>query len=693
MKKTRLIITLFLSIFLVISIAGCNKKTVSDNTDIGTDAGDISREEYIGMLCDQFGLTLEDKADAVFSDVKSDSKYYDAIQACSVWEVIQDTDKFNPNDKASLGFALESAVRAIGMNKLPDCGNTTKEIADYYTANIAQIDISDLDAPVDYETANAVIEYAVEYQGVMSIPQSHELTMAEGTKEGKPEDFQFSINGKTGLFNNGAEANYAVGDIIYVPPTDSSSARGIKIAEINGNEFVYTVPETQEVLGGVQVSGTYEGNIVDITLPTESNADDQVLAMYGDNPYISTIDAVNGRQFDSLYYYPAQDDYTFANVDSKKSSKAGNVKITPDIAKDKVLYSLSWTDNGNSVNATVGIKNIKINTIYEDKWQWGWPPYVIKEAGVTVDFDTVAKCDAKGSTGTEIPLGDVTVNVWGPLDVNIKLTAHIGLDGELTVDYSSHVTATAKYVRGKGLSNSAEVKKQKLTYEAHVTITATLTAFVDARILGGSVVNAEVTSGVVAIITAEGDILDDSVPNCIDVYIYVPLEFGVNQKGCLITNINGDLKYYKKLWTSKNSPITWRMHWEDGVKVDKCTRGQKEKVEADSVDEKGEPIDEYALFDFKPLEYEKITVQSYTVFTNPGENTEILFDKLPEGVSASDLVYTIENKDVCSVESGGKVIGKNGGSTIVIITTPDGMYRATVSVTVNTDYNSDFKEL
>ena len=111
--------------------------------------GTLTRASYIGMLGDTFGYNDPSAESAIFSDVSSNNEFYNQVQACAEWEVISNENNFEPDKKATTGFVLESAVKAIGLNKGSGVPNKTKvgTITKAQITEIAKTKMPDLNCP------------------------------------------------------------------------------------------------------------------------------------------------------------------------------------------------------------------------------------------------------------------------------------------------------------------------------------------------------------------------------------------------------------------------------------------------------------------------------------------------------------------------------------------------------------------
>ena len=168
-KRVGQILLAFILIFST-ALTGCGKGSTSntsatgETSNVGNDK--LTRAEYIGMLADSFGYDNYISDANLFSDVPETNAYYAEIQATGEREIIERSDRFEPDKKTTLQFALESAVRAIGTDAIEASGTAIDidKLAEFYVNNIAAIDLSNLEASVDTATAGQIISYAKDYE-------------------------------------------------------------------------------------------------------------------------------------------------------------------------------------------------------------------------------------------------------------------------------------------------------------------------------------------------------------------------------------------------------------------------------------------------------------------------------------------------------------------------------------------------
>ncbi len=660
-KALSLCIIIFLFNFV---ITGCAKNNKAEDK--------LSRAAYIGMLGDSFGINEYEAEENYFTDVKTSDNYYSQIQACAEWEVIVSSDKFNPTDQSTLEFALESAVRAVGIDKLQASGELidTNNLVNYYINNIAEIDISKLDSQISKETAEQIIGYALDYRNNIELPQICEINLKEGVKSA---DLDISLNydGKTGNIKDGSK--YSVGDIVYWKESNTSMARGIKITNISDGMFRYEDAELEDIYSDINITGTFEANVIEAT---------------------SASDGTNVNYNNILYNEISTYGVSYASEQSQQKAEflANGVKV--DKGKNHVTFKaqVSGKNSGSGKSEyygdiVVAIKNINTTVNYKHE---SLRPFAVKEISANVSFDTEISSKINAEFSRTIPLGEVYLSVAGPINLRLVLSANIGANGEVSISYTTDNNLYAGWKKNKGLQKSFN-SKPVLEYNADATVTAEATALCDLIVgwknISKSIVNVEVTTGLVAIGKTDGDLLS-SEPLCTDVLVYVPLRWGINQRACILTDIKSNLKYKQTVWDSTNSAFQLHLHFENNVRTagDKCTRGEKKEVVQEKADKNGKPIDEIELFDFELVDFDFIKLETYVVFLNENSTAKMGITYLPEGYEEKDLTYEVENKSVCSVDAGNiKALGE--GSTVVRVHTSDGMLMVSFAVIVSGNYS------
>lgn len=653
-----------LTLLLAVLLCGCGDSSAA------TEAGkSLTKREWTGMLGDKFGYNAYESAQDFYSDVSQGDDCYDEIQACAEWGILPETGAFQPDNAATWRYAIETSVRAIGLDKLnsSDAGMEVTEdnLVEFFTSRIASVDDGSMESKLSGEDAALILNYAYDYAANLTLQERFEYTYNDGVKEASAEEVFLKGDGVTADVKSGA--SYNTGDVIYVAPTETTPAYAVRVTGVDGDQITYEEAGIEDIYQELQVTGTYEARVVSVEPAPGVNI---TVARSGYGPEVShALCSVES---------PVQAGYPENAV---RQADSDVMRADMDLTMGGNSVTFEWTgDKGLSLN--VEVSDITVTPDVDFGIFTG-----LNKADVTCSFhdEAVAKFEFDEHTSAQIPLGSVKM-VLGttPLTVEFSLVANVGVDGEVTLAYSSTVVANVNYQKGNGLVKSVSNNNAACDFHAEVTVTLEPGIKVAICCIGRELANVKVYSGVVAIATVDADLLGNE-PFCIDIYLYVPLRWAVNEDGCVMTDIsNGKLKASGTVWGSDNSPVTQRFHWEDGVLVEACTRGQK--VETPPVDEEGVPYDEYNIFEFEEIAFGFIRVSSQTIYLSKGESMAIGIVSLPDGYSKTDLIYQAEDPSVCSA-GGGTVTAVGSGSTVLEISTSDGKYSIYLTVTVEAEYN------
>lgn len=663
MRRLRISL-LSLMLVLTVMLCGCQNHSESSETD-----GKLTKSEWAGLLGEKFGYQRFEAVEDFYSDVSSESEYYDEIQACAEWEVFPEKGSFYPDAAATWQYAIETAVRAIGMDRLnhSEAGMEVTEdnLVEFFTSEIASVDTSDLDIGLSKEDAALILTYAYDYAANIRLMERMEYTYLDGVKEAGADAITLNGDGVTATVNDGV--SYQAGDVIFVQPTEGSAAYAVRVASADGSQITYETAGIEDVYEKIQVSGTYEATVLDvepaqgveITLAEAASDQGMICASYTSDPVHNSANAIltgNKMEMDktSIHFKKVWDDYDDGDV--TLNVNISHITVSADV--DYGLFS--------------GLKKAEATISFDD------------EISVKYELDHMAQ---------QIPLGTVKLGLGPtPLTLEVSLVANIGLDGKVTITYSSKVVAMVHYQKGKGLNANVSNENPECDFHAEVTATAEPCLKVELCCLGKGLTNVKVISGIVAIANVDIDLLGND-PLCIDLFLYVPMRWAINEDGCLMTDISKKLKMSQTVWTSDNSPVQLHYHWEDGVLVAECTRG-KNKVETPVVDENGVPYDEYKIFDFEEIVFGVIKVASQSIYLSEDETIPVGILSVPSGYNTGTLVYQSQDTSVCTVSQGViKAVGP--GSTTIQISTMDGKYSVFLTVVVEMEYNdtSGFQSL
>lgn len=680
MKGKNLVFIMALLIAASMMLGGCGNSAENDGS---AGNGGLTKGEWVGLLGEKFGYQDFESTEDFFEDVGSDYDFYDEIQACAEWEILPEEGNFEPDEQAEWEYAMETSVRAIGIEKLnqSDAGIEVSEdnLVDFYTAEIAQVTEDTMKEPLNADTAAQILDYAYDYAMNLSLAERYEYTYQDSVKEVPADAVTLVGDGVTASVNDAD--SYSAGDIIYVGATDSSAAYALKVESVEGDEITYSSAGMEDVYEELHVTGTFEGQIVNV-IPA-------------DGVTISTPEENGDETAPSTMTYRRKRDSAATVYQHGKVDAREGLGYTPRTRADDV--NLSVGSNAISLNATpfsgasisLDLTDITITTDIDYGLLKG-----LQKADATVSFhDKIQASYSRSEHASEqVSLGCVDV-LLGPtsLTARFSIVVNFGVDGEVSVTYTSAVVGNVNYVKGRGLSKSVNNNDAACDFHAEVTMTAEPAIKADLRCLGVVVTNVKVTSGVIGVAAVDADLLGNQ-PTCVDVKAWVPLRWAVNEDWCLITAVSDKLKASGTVWDQDSSAIQLHFHWEDGKEVPECTRGEEE-VKAAAEEEEGEYF-EYEYFDFEEIEFGIIEVASQIFNLQPGETARIGILSVPDGQGTDILSYTVEDESVCSV-NGGVITAKAAGTSLVKISMPDGKVSVYVSVIVGEAYEdtSGFREL
>ncbi|MGM9940898.1 MAG: Ig domain-containing protein [Bulleidia sp.] len=170
------------------------------------------------------------------------------------------------------------------------------------------------------------------------------------------------------------------------------------------------------------------------------------------------------------------------------------------------------------------------------------------------------------------------------------------------------------------------------------------------------------------------DVVDDlaqgngNVLVCADMDAHIIGEINVNSKGSLLGRMG--LSRTITVLNNENASLLPKgyRHLENFHFVESCTRNdRKPTVEKQEIKVTG-----------------KITLERYALAMGKGGYRSIVVTGLPEGYSASDLIYTVTDSSVAVVSENGRVTGRTPGATEVKVETSDGKYSSSISILVTT---------
>lgn len=662
-----LIVAILTIVSLSFSLVGCNGQKVHIYT----------RGEWINEIASIFGLTTPYSDESYFVDVKPGDEWFNAVQACAEWEIIDKGGKFEPTKRADVNFAMVTAVKAVGLDRIARSVDgrdlkTEKEIIKYFNdhSNVKYISGSSL----YMDTAEQILDdISVMYSNLQLI-QYQDIKLKENVVSPETSDIVFSADGESGKIRNGS---YQVGDIIcFEPSTSYPEGKYAKITSIDGDTFEYVEPTLDEIAEHVTISGTYAPEILGVVPLMEGV---EVQSIGGAEVIPQTYQSEDGP----CIIYLKNTETTQDAVPLAKTFNLGDIDL-------KINATAQSGDASVTVAGGVKLKNIKATV---DLDVWG---IVVNRAEISVTDTIETSISVSGQLEKTINLAKVPCKLWGVVGVDFVLAVKIGLEGSVSFVWSVDTAQSVEYKPFRAPKFHASGSNSNLNVELKAKAYIKPQFKAEFVIGPASVANVGAYSGVEASAKTKIVGTSDDV-GCIDVNAYVPLTIFVGaetKKGD--DTLLGKLGVKKSwaIWTSSTSPVKKKWHIEDFEIVPECTKGKKEDsvIEDDNVSNEQPEIDTDFINHIFELD-QAMLISSYYVVLDEGRTDLLKVTELPEGYSYSDLVFASSDESVATVGSDGAIRAVASGSCTIKVSTKDGNYEQFCSIRVLASYDVEFTPL
>ncbi len=663
MKKVMaLLLTIATILTSLFSLSGCNSEKLRIYT----------RGEWINEVANVFGLNSSYSNEPYFDDVKEDGEYFNAIQACAEWEIIDKGGDFAPNKRADVNFAMVTAVKAVGLDRIAKSIdgkelNTEKEIVDYFNDNSSVKYISGSSLYMD--TAEHILT-DVQKIYLDLIPQKTEdVKYVESVKKTTENEIKFSTDGESAK----SSLSVNVGDIIMVEPSSNYPyGKYVKVSQVTDSGFKYEKPQLEEVFDHVVFSGEYKPEILEV-IPL---IDGVKVTNIGDAAVVpqSSTESATG-----ISYVPLT--YTNNSVTPLKAINIGDI-VTEISCEPK---------KGLTISGSVGLKNITVDADFE---MWG--PVVNKAyIGVnsTLEADITFAAEANAVDAT-IPIAKVPCKLSGVAGISFIFGIKVGIEGSIAVVWSIDTSASVEYKPLRSAKFNAKGENPNLDVELKAKVCAKPDLKAQVELGEWAIGNVGINSGFEASASTKLIGTSDDV-GCIDIKAYVPLSIyvGAEKEETLLGKLG--VKRSWNIWNSNNSPVKKSWHVEDWQIVDECSKGKEdtdiEKDEENNVLSNEDQINN----DVPPIvDYTGgLTLSSSFAALDEGTKDMIKVVSLPDNYTSNDLIFTSSDSKVVIVDNSGNVNAVGGGSCVIKVSTKDGMYSQYCAIKVYADYSVDFTPL
>ncbi len=659
-----LILIMSMTIASIPVLTGCESKQLEIMT----------KGQWAQKIAQELQMDNCEVKEPVYADVKQDNTYYNAVQNCAAWNIFDRTGNFEPDNEATVNFAIVSAVRAIGEDKIANSSynrklQTEDDMIDFFNS------ISDMDyisgGALYPEWADRIVADMNKILSSLELKQHQDIALTDECMEINAQDVNFSMNGKTGTIQNDT-LSFDEGAILVINPCELyPEGKVAKITSVNKNKFTYTTPSGEEVLEHLELSGTYQPKVIGI-IPMSDDV---------------KVEKVNGEKAVTQKCHPS-------------SAYAQNLMYVPEAKADKLEAEVSMNDMEFSIfnkggekgsakggaSAKIGIRDIKVRADISLK------KLSVQKAYAAIDSTLAADFQMEGSyTPDSIPLAKVPMSIYGAITLELQLNLTVGASGKLSVNWSLPTTVGVEYKKDSGARFIKETEGSNLSAEAEAEAYITPGLKGVFKVLNFSIVSCGVYSGLQVKLTAKGETKKSY--SCIDLKGYVPLRCfaGGEGKDTLLGQLGIEESW--TIWDENSSKLKKEWHIENGKLVKECTHPETATEE---------PVkqEEYKKLQLPPLEVPKFDdfSSSYFGITSPffvlkEKTSDRLAFELPKDYSAADIVCSSQNTGVASITNDGVVTANGAGVTQMKIATKDGRYQQYIVVSVTGDYSVEFTPL
>lgn len=553
--------------------------------------GDISRYEWLKMLCEQNGLTEYQNEDSYYEDVNAVDPYFSYIQSAVEWGVIEPGKDFAGDGYASGRFVALTAMKSIGEGKLQIYLETENAVRD-----------------------SACIELATEY-GLIEKDQ-----LAEGVSE---EECRQVLEKLENLyFTEFWRDDYE--NVTYQDGVIELSASDVLRGSVDGSELVVadqvretleegTVIVYQQKNTKLKLAGEITGIDADGTVSLRSVELDQVVESL-------TASDITEMTFEDIvnYYELDENTYTADNLKYRRNdielmntpvfsadinSKGFELSLSTEDEEDGRYLEVEITDNateesctlpihekvesGNEYSAEINVDKILIGGQIDYSARSG-----VKYAEVAVDSHCTFGGEVRAEKEKKIPLWKTPVPLGnGVVGVDIQVNLVLSVDGSISFEVELPLEVSLYYEKDRGLKNRKhEISPESPTIEVNCEAGATLGLGPTLVLLGHNIVGAEADLGIEA--AAESTLRSNS-QICVDISVSFPIitvsaEVGDDiekmiQK--LDEDFEGSIEW--EIMSSENALFKKGLHYEilpdeQEQFVEECTYSETKSKEEDS---------------------------------------------------------------------------------------------------------------
>lgn len=439
-----IVVAVFIDAFLLY-ILFSNSETKYVKT---SKADDITRYEWIEMLCEQVGMTEYQNSEPYFKDVEKDSRYFSYIQSAYEWEIIDEALKFDGDALVSGEFVALTAMKTIGPEKIQIYHDTEDDITEQVYINVAiengLIEEKQLSQGLSKEQCEQVLEkLGTLYFGAFWKDDYSKIKYQKGVIELFPEDvLQSNADCSEITVKQDIADSLEIGTIIVFEQSSTKLKVARKVEAIkNGGILTLSVAELEQVVESLVVSDITKLSFEDI------------LNYYG---LEGQETAANNPTLKQMSVFPIEEESEGFKLSLSTAGEGENRFIEIEICNNKtgcsfILPIREKIGTEGDYSAEIDIKKISVGGQVNYSGLNGG----LKYADVALDVQNTMKGEIRvGETEkkfllfkTPVPLGS------GMIGIDIEIYLVFGLDGSISFEAKLPMEMAVHYEKGKGIRN------------------------------------------------------------------------------------------------------------------------------------------------------------------------------------------------------------------------------------------------
>lgn len=581
-KRAAVVLTFIAVIGLLIGFIILHGKSV--------DEGEVTRYEWMEMLCEQEGLTEYKNQAPYFSDVDENSFYFPYLQSAVEWAVLDAAADFDGEKYVSGRFAALTAMKTIGQSKLQIYLDTEEEITDDVYIELAVthglIEEKQLAEGLSAEECELVLEVLKNiYFSEFWRDDYANVTYQSGVAELSPEDIlQCNADCSEIVIADDVGSSLEPGTIIVFEEKNTKLKIARKIAGISSDGTVLlSSAELDEVAESITVS--------DITELTFEN-----IVNY--HALRESANAVNSSEYRRTGANISKAAIFSADV----NSKGYKLSLSTEGKGEERHLEVQVTDNAAGVSVTLPVSGkIEADSEYSveidiDKICIGAQvSYSIRDglkyAEAAVDAHASFSGAVKASKDVKILLCKTPVPLGnGIIGADIQIYLVLSAEGSISFEAELPVGVSVYYEKDRGLRNLKQnILPENPTIEANCDMGAMLRLEPTLVVLGCfNVIDVEADMGV----TASAKVT--TRPNsqiCADISVSFPVitlsVCGDDDADTIVGKMGLSAEW--KIISSEEAPVQFGIHYE--MLPDKTVQFTEKCTYDESVASNGESVD------------------------------------------------------------------------------------------------------